>query len=237
MTLPTVAFRRETSRARRWPLVWQARRLTVDALTGQTGVFSRAATRAVTDSAGVSRTVNNHQPAWTSVGGVTALDMGTSDALYWTTPLSMVALCGLITFVEAGSLAGSDTIFALTNGSAGTPYLVVQSTGTQYRIVHHNGTSSVSSTMSGTAPTAGQTVSLRWTLLSTGVVQIHQAINGAAETSATASGTLTLGAAWASPSRCYLNTGVGTDGTSKFVGLVIGLGNQTQADLLEALAG
>lgn len=239
MTLPPLDFRRDVALARRWPLVVQARELSLDALTGQAGTLTRAATKAVTDSSGVSRTVNYHQPAWTAVSGVAALDLGSSDSLAYDCDLLPVACCGLVDFFH-NSPGANGTVIDITNSTPATPYLRVYWTGTQYRIEHHNGSAAVTATMTGTAPSASQRVRLRWWLYSTGAVQIWQSKDGAAETTPGASGTNALAAAWAATTKYFVNsagTAAGTYGAMKLAGLVVGLGNQSQAAMLAALAG
>lgn len=238
MTLPLLGFRRTTERAVHHPLVWLARELSLDALSGQAGTFTRAATKTSTDSFATSGTVNYAQPAWSGASTLASLDMGTSDVLKWVSPFGVQACSGMIQFYENGSLAGSKAIFAITNDTPVAPLLLIFSSGTQYQIQHNNAISTVTSTMSGTAPTSGQLVQLRWRILSTGSVQIFQSINGAAETTATASGTLALGAAWASPTAFYLNSsGSGTIvGTSRFVGACVLQGTIGQTALQQVLA-
>ncbi len=238
MTLPLIGFRRTTERAVRHPLVWMARELSLDAQSGQAGTFTRAATKTSTDSFATSGTSNYAQPAWSGASTLASLDMGATDVLKWVSPFAVQACAGMIQFYENGSLAGSKAIFAITNDTPVAPLLLVYSSGTQYQIQHNNAISTVTSTLSGTAPTSGQLVQLRWSLLSTGVVQIRQSINGAAETLASASGTLTLGAAWASPTAFYLNSeGASTIvGTSRFVGCAVMQGAPTQAQLQQVLA-
>lgn len=101
--------------------------------------------------------------------------------------------------------------------------------------MHNNNVSSVTSTLAA-APTAYQRVRLRWLLLSTGSVQIFQSIDGAAETTAAASGTLALATAWAATTTLFVNGfGATNIGTQINLGVVVMPGNQTQATLLQAL--
>lgn len=238
MTLPALGFRRTTGKAYRHPLVWLGRELSVDAQTGQAGTLTRTTTAAPTDSYGVARTVNHSQPAWqtNTTHSRTGLLLGASETLAWSLPLIPQAMCGMIEFIENGTLGtASDAIWYLGNDGATSAYLNLDSSGTQYRINHYNGTSTVTATMTGTAPTTGQKVRLRWWLYSDGKVDIWQSINDAAETSPTLSGTLSLAAAWGGTT-CRLNSkGTGNYGAMIGLGCVVMLGNQTEATLLAAL--
>lgn len=238
MTLPPLGFRRTTGRAYRHPLVWLGRELAVNAQTGQTGTFTRAATAAPTDSYSTARTVVHSQPAWqtSTTHSRTGLLMGTNANLAWSLPLIPQAMCGMVEFVENGGVAvANGGVFYLGNDAATGARLYIQSSGSQYRLVHNNGSAAVTATMTGTAPTTGQLVRLRWWLYSTGSVQIWQSINGAAETGPAATSTNALAAAWAATT-CRLNSiGTSNAGNNIYGGAVVMLGNQTAATLLAAL--
>lgn len=239
--IPGLAFRRQITRRSTFPLIWQARRATVDAVD-QTGTLVRTTTQSAIDSFGTTYSCYHSQPRWYAVdldGDTVRETVGlflVTDYLKWALRLKPVAMSGLIDFVENSALSGSGTIFSLTNDAADSPALWITSTSTQYRLNHHNGTTQVTSTMSGTAPTTGDRVRLRWWLYADGKIQLFQQINSAAETSASASSANTLGAAWAGTPDFRLNAvGTGTTGSSVFLGAVVSLGNQTQATLMEAL--
>lgn len=239
MTLPSGLFRRDVAQvAPRYPFVWRARDLSLNALTGQTGVLTRTTTKSVTDSQGVSRTVNHSQPAWDGSTTKPSLSLGASETLKFSLLANPVAMSGLVEFYENGTLAGGTAICAICNSTPSAALMVLYSSTTQYQIQHNNGLSTVTSTLSGTAPTSGQRVLLRWWLYSDGSVQCWQSINGAAETASTRTAALTLASAWSSPTFFWMNSeGSATNvGSSKFVGAVLMLGNQTQAKLLEALS-
>lgn len=238
MTLPSGLFRRDVGQvARRYPFVWRARDLSLTALTGQIGTLTRTTTKAVTDSQGVSRTVNHSQPAWDGSTTLPSLVLGAAETLKFPFAAPPIAMSGLIDFYENGTLAAGAAVGAICNATPVTPFIVIFSSTAQYQIQHHNGTTSVTSILSGTAPTAGQRVQLRWWLYSDGKVQIWQSINGAAETAATVTGSLTLAGAWSSPTFYWINgEGAANIGSCKSIASVVMLGNQTQAKLLEALA-
>jgi len=238
VTLPLIGFRRETGRAYRHPLVWLGRDLVVDAHTGQAATFTRAATAAPTDSFSTARTVVHSQPAWQTnvTHGRTGLLLGASTRIAWDVPVLPQAMSGLVEFVENGTLGtASAGIFSLSNDAVSGARLFIDSSGTQYRVTHHNGTSGVTATMTGTAPTSGQRVRLRWALSATGTVQIWQSINGAAETGPAASGTLSLAAAWGGTTFRLNAVGSSNHGAMIGLGAVVMLGNQTAATLAAAL--
>ena len=238
MTLPLLEFRRQSGRALGHPLVWLAREFTVDALTGQVGTLTRAATAAPTDGNGVARTVVHSQPAWqtNTTHSRTGLLLGTNANLAWALPVLPQAMSGMVEFVENGTVGSAGAgLFYLGNDGATGARLYLDSTGTQYRLTHHNGSSSVTATMTGTAPTTGQRVRLRWWLYSDGKVLLQQSINGAAETGPAASATNTLAAAWAGTT-CRLNSlGTANLGNTVALGAVVMLGNQTETVLAAAL--
>lgn len=239
MTLPSAAFRRETGLARRWPLVWDGREMSMTALTGQAGYVVRAATGAALDSNGASRTLNRHQPRWEydSTHGKVGLREGTSGVIVLDPafPLLPIAFCGLLDFIEHGPT--TDAVpFSIGNDGFSDAKFILQFSSGVYRAVHNNGSSAPSSALS-VAPTSGQRVRLRFGMAADGSVFIHQSINGGAETTGGASSTAAPAATWGTTTRLYLN-GAGTAGNvnaANYLGCVIGLGNQSQADLLEAL--
>jgi hypothetical protein len=245
MTLPSVEYRRGATAAWRHAWIWRAREHSLDARTGQTGTFLRASAKAVADSFGVNRTVNHSQPAWRGVdldldstSESIALALGATEGVSWPVPVLPRAMSGLVDFIQNQAITPTSAILALCSGAAANPLLMIESTGAQYRIRHHNGTSAVSSTMTGTAPTSGQRVRLRFSIDATGTVQIWQSVALGAEVAATASGALTLGAAWSGTPTLWLNSAGTTQyGDSFFLGGVLMLGaNVAQATLLEALA-
>ena len=262
MTLPTLGFRRETTPAPRAALVWRARDLSLNAATGQAGTLVRTASALTSwDSSGANAlTVVRERPRWTdnlTTGGTAevALQLGyvagaLTEYLSWPCNLIPGACSGLLTFMENETCTIGDahatgaSLFAISNDATLTgPYLSVYANNAgKYRIDHDNDVASVNAVMT-TAPVTTNRVRLRWWLTSTGTVQIWQSINGAAETTPGASGTLALGSIWGtagSPAKYWLNS-LGTAGLigygyAHFTGCVVMPGNQTQATLLQALS-
>lgn len=233
--LPPIAHRRSTERAPGHPLLWIAREgLSVDALSGQAGTLTQAGAVTVTDSAGGTVGVNNASPPWSSNVGqaVIGLLLGTATkVLAW--PLNIVpqACCGMIDFVENGGLAiASAGVWYLGNDAATGARLWLDSSSTQYRMNYTDGATTRTCTMTGTAPTSGQRVRLRWVLSATGTIQLNQSINGAAETSPAASAATALPASWAGTT-CRINSvGTANYGNNLYLGVVVMMGNQSLTD-------
>ena len=235
MTIPTSEFRRAIAVAPRASFVWRARDLSLNALTGQVGTLVRAATGTSLDSYAVSLTTVRDRPRWHITSSLAAIKLGALEYLGWPVPMIPIAMSGLIDFIEDGTLAAGTEIMSIANAAAGNASFRVNSSGSFYRVVHNNNVSSVTSTLAA-APTAGQRVRLRWLILSTGSVQIFQSIDGAAETTAAASGILALATAWSATTTLFFNSfGASNYGVGIFMGAVVMPGNQTQATLLQAL--
>jgi hypothetical protein len=205
---------------------------------GQAATFTRAATAAPLDVTGTARTVQNHQPAFEMIDldgdaarETPALLLGTSDKIWWPFDLLPQALTVYLEFIEKGAATNlDDSVCYIGNAGNTGARLWVDSTGSFYRARHDNGTSDVTSTLAA-APSTGQRVALRVTLDSSGRVQIHQSINGAAETSASQSGTNALAAAWGA-SRLYANsTGDTNAGAVCHVRIRVETGNKTATQM------
>lgn len=248
MTLPSLGFRRTTERAARHPFVWTARELSLDALSGQTGVLTRTATAASLDSVGASYTVNHSQPGWTAVGGVAALDLGSAggalaEQVSWAFPLtSGIALSGLFDFFEHGTAAvtGGASIGAISNSASAAARLYWTCTsGHQYSVTHDpTGAAAVTSTPAVT-PSAADRCRFRWWVYSDGSVQAWLSRNGGAETAGSRSSAKTFAASWSATTKLWLNqlgTGAFNYGCNQFVGIAVAQGNLTQAQLMAVLA-
>lgn len=103
-----------------------------------------------------------------------------------------------VKFVERGTIDGgiaASPMMIAASGSA-VPRFMMYVTSAKYAIQHANGVGDVNSVLAA-APSIGDVVELRATLTSAGVAQICQSINGAAETSSTATAALALAPQWA----------------------------------------
>lgn len=225
MTIPRLVptFRRPLARRSRFILSWQARGLSLDADTGQPGTGSFAASANVVATDGTTVAGVAGMPRWQVLdleAGIAgrespSLWLGSPDTLSWSVSPALGGLTLALRFVQPASFpaSGKGLLYLGNDGVSGARWYL-DSTGTQYRVTHHNGSSSVTSTMTGTAPTSGQVVLLRATLATTGAVQIHQTRDANTEQSATASGTLTVNAL-PTGARLRLN-GIGTANTTSF---------------------
>lgn len=240
MTLPPLLASRLT-RASRLPFHWRGDRFSLTALSGQAATFSRAATETPADFNGTTRTIVHSAPAWQhedwdgdSTRDTPALLLGGSNKVYWSLPLLPGAVTVYVEFVERGAVAVASAAVAYVGNAGNTgARLWIDSTGTYYRVRHHNGTSEVTATLAA-APTTGQRVALRATLASDGKVQLHQSINGAAESSTSASSALTLATAW-SDTRLYLGTTGDTNaGANAVLRCRVARGSQTATQMQQA---
>lgn len=238
MTLPGLAFRQTTGRARRHPFLWVPRdALSIDALSGQTGTLTATGTTTVTDTFGATATANHSQPQWSYSSGqtVTGLLLGSSKYLSWSLNILPQTMCWMVDFVENGGVAvASAGVLYLGNSGATGARVYIDSTGTYYRATYTDGSTTRTSTLAA-APTSGQRVRLRVQLSATGTIRIHQSINSAAETSASESAATTLPAAWTGTT-LYLNSvGTANTGANIYLGAVIMAGTQTATVLQAAL--
>jgi hypothetical protein len=211
---------------------------------GVAGAFVRAATLAsVSDGVGTTYTAPHSMPAWEmrdldgdSVRESCGLRMGTADFLSWPAAPAPQALSGMIDLVETGARTSSGaTLFAISDDAVTGARLWLDTSGTYYRINYTDGTTTRTATLTTGQPSSGQRVRLRWTLTSAGVVSLWQSINGAAESTASASA-LTLPAAWAAGAKVRLNSRGATanpaQGWYRRVKVVAGI---VSVDVLEAV--
>lgn len=261
MTLPTAEFRRGTTPAPRAAFVWRARDLALNAATGQVGTLVRASAANASWDSYATNTISvvRERPRWASIYPQTSLDPAAlvlgyvagalTEYLSWPCGILPQAMSGLLVFLEQETITIGDAsangagLFCISNPAVTTgPYLTLFGNNAgKYAITHDNDVSQVTATMA-TAPATSNRVTLRWALTSTGTVQLWQSLNGAAETTPGASGTLALGALWGtagSAAQIWLNT-QGTAGLAygyvEMQGVVIMPGIQSQAVLLQALA-
>lgn len=231
-------FDRRVTLASRHAFNWVARTGKLDILSGQTFVLTRTTTATGVDGAGANYTAIHSEPAYKYVAGqaLTGLLLGANDLLAATLNLLPQAMCGCVRFIENGTLAiASAGVWYLGLDAATGARLYLDATGTQYRLTHHNGTSPVTSTMSGTAPVAGDLVELHWRLAADGKVKLWQRINGGSWTAATESGALTLAAAWGATTTRLGSVGTANPGNNVYLGVVVDPGDLA-VDLLVAAA-
>jgi len=134
----------------------------------------------------------------------TAAATRSTDALYFPITQHPQQLTLYARFVDLGTRQTIAGLVAISPASwLNGQSFYISNDASFYKAGHYNGTDSVFSVL-GAAPAINNTVELRATLKSDGKVQIHQSINGAAETSAVESAALVMDAGWASY-RIYLS--------------------------------
>jgi hypothetical protein len=190
--------------------LWERSTGKLVARSGHRGSWSRGTTLAGLNASVGTYTAANTVPGYDvkSVLGVSRLllTMGTSDTLTFPIGWAPQMLSGWLRFVETGARTTLNaTLFSIAQDdpTAGVRFFL-DTSGSFYRLTYHNGTTSVTATLASGAPTAGQTVDLRWQWAANGSVSLWQSINGAGETTAS-SGALALPSAWSASSLLRLN--------------------------------
>lgn len=113
---------------------WQASRLSLSALSGQTGTFTRASTATFTDSAGVTVTAGHSMPRWESrtwqAAPAIGLRMATDD-LAWPAPWVLGTCTVLVEAIALGTAqtSGQGLLYAGLDAGTGNR-LVIRGTGT-----------------------------------------------------------------------------------------------------------
>jgi hypothetical protein len=135
---------------------WQSWRGSLDALTGQTGTLTRAATGTAVDGIGTTYTAAHSMPRWETRGGDLGLRLAADD-LTWPLAFGFESATLLVSFSEAGTRTTTNAglVYLGNNGISGAR-LYIDSTGSNYRAVLNNGSASVTATLTGDTPTTGQ---------------------------------------------------------------------------------
>ena len=155
---------------------WQARYSSLDAITGQVGTLTRAATGTAVDASGATYTAVHSMPRWESRdwsgGGVRdALGLRlVADDLTWDFNAAPVAGTLYLEGAEVSTVSGSGGLLYLGNDAQSGARVKVDSTGTYYRSVLHNGTTSDTVTLGTAIPATGQVFRL--------AVQIQESDDG-----------------------------------------------------------
>lgn len=174
---------------------------------GGKGTLTRSATATITDTNGATFTAGYHQPVFESntmsVDGVSVASMtlrlGASDRLVFDHDARPMAMGVVVEFVQA-SPSSDQALLSITDDAASGARFRIDWSGSQWRVGFHNGTTDSTATLSGTAPTAGQTVRLWGWMYDNGTqmsVQLNQSINSAASTATAISTLVTRATAWA----------------------------------------
>lgn len=223
--IPARAVRRQTAPAL-VPLSrfrWQARRASLDALTGQTGTLVRAATGTAVDANGTTYTAAHSMPRWeardywnTGTRDTLGLRLAADD-LTWAYNGAPETSTLLVELSEAGTrtTSGAGLVYLGNDGQTGAR-LIVDASSNNYRATIHNGTTSQSVSLATATPTTGQGAMLAVQLEDDGTnwrVRLVLRVHPTGADSVTAwSSTVTRAAAWGSTTKLRLNR-VGSAGT------------------------
>jgi hypothetical protein len=141
---------------------WQAKRRSLDALTGQAGTLVRASVSTALDSNGDTITVPYGRPRWewrdwSGSGDADTIGLRmTTDDLTWPVAFLPAAMTVMVEGCELGTLADSGALVYLGNdGQTGARYLI-ESSGTYYRATLNDGASTNTVTLATAAPAEGQ---------------------------------------------------------------------------------
>jgi len=201
---------------------WQARRGLLQAVTGQTGTLTRAATGTAVDALGTTYTAGHSMPRWESrdytasgARDTLGLRMAADDLTFdcnWAPETGTL----LIEFSEEGTrtTSGAGLVYIGRDDQTGAR-LVLDASSNQYRATIHNGTTSQSVSLATSTPTTGQMARLAVQLEDTGGnqrVRLLLSIAGGATTTTSYSSTVTRAAAWGTGAKVRLNR-VGSAGT------------------------
>lgn len=207
---------------------WASLDFTLTARSGQLATWTRAATRTVTDSLGNTYDVVANQAAWHYIGSVPTLYLGDDDQHGFPYERTKCfAFTGLLEFYHLAGIDANGGMFYIGNNANTGVRFYVQWSGTAYRAVFNNNIDAAVMSTAAVAPTAGQRVQLRFELGAGGAVQLHQSINGAAESSAAASAAPASGlpASWGAdgglPHARLGGLGTGDEGEAAYVRLIL----------------
>lgn len=185
-------------------LHWRARDLSLNALSGQPGTFSRNNTQPVFDLAGQTISVGVHQPAFgpvdtdgDTVRDAMALVLGNAAESYWllyeALPRSMTVYFRYV----VSQITATNSYMVFLGGTADPHFgLRTNGVGSQILALYRNA-SHVDSATSGLTVALGDVVECCATLSAAGVCGLSIVRSGGAETFATPGGAQALPAAWA----------------------------------------
>lgn len=205
---------------------WQARRGSLEAITGQTGTLIRAATGTAVDITGTTYTAGHSMPRWEHrdfLAGGARYELGlrmVADDLTFDANWRPETGTLYVEFSEEGTrtTANAGLVYLGNDGQTGGR-LILDSDGTNYRATIHNGTTSQSVSLATATPTTGQMARLAVQLEDTGGnqrVRLLLSVNGGAVTTTAYSSTVARTATWGTGAKLRLNrTGsAGTQGNT-----------------------
>ena len=195
---------------------WQGRFGSLDALTGQAGTLTRAATGTAVDANGTTYTAGHSMPRWEARSSQLGLRLAADD-LTWPCNWVPEQATILIDFSEAGTrtTAGAGLLYVGNDAQSGGR-LIVDASSNQYRATIHNGTTSQSVSLATTTPTTDEEARLLVQLDDDGTDQrvrlILDVVGEAGETITAWSSTVTRPATFGATTKVRANR-VGSAGT------------------------
>lgn len=218
---------------------WQARRGTLDALTGQAGTLVRASTATAVDANGTTYTAGYGMPRWETRGGALGLRLS-SDDLTW--PCNWLPGPGtlLVRLSEAGTrtTANAGLLYLGNDGQSGGR-VYIDAASNVYRCGIDNGTTGQTVSLTGATPTTGNAADLLLHLDDDGVnmrVRLARWLSGV-ESVTSYTSTVTRFAAWGSGTKLRANRmgSAGTQGSTWIREIAWEPGIVTYADMLARL--
>ena len=195
---------------------WQGRFGSLDALTGQAGTLTRAATGTAVDANGTTYTAAYGMPRWEWRHESLGLRLAADD-LTWPCNWVPEQATILIDLSEAGTRTTSGAgLLYIGNDAQSGGRLIVDASSNQYRATIHNGTTSQSVSLATSTPTTGERALLAVQLDDDGTNQrvrlILDVIGEAGDTITAWSSTVTRTATWGGAAKVRANR-VGSAGT------------------------
>lgn len=195
---------------------WQGRLGSLDALTGQAGTLTRAATGTAVDANSATYTAGHSMPRWEWRHASLGLRLAADD-LTWPCNWVPEKATLLIDLSEAGTrtTAGAGLLYLGNDGQTGGR-LVVDASANEYRATIHNGTTGQSVSLATSTPTTGTQARLVVQLDDDGTNQrvrlMCAVVGGAGEATTAWSSTVTRTATWGATA-CLRANRVGSGGT------------------------
>ena len=200
---------------------WQARRGTLDAITGHVGTLTRASTGTAVDITGTTYTARHSMPRWenrnfsgTGARYELGLRLSTDDLTFaanWAPETASL----LIEFSEEGTrtTSGAGLIY-IGNDAVTGARLLVYGSANNYRADIHNGTTVEAVALTNTAPTVGQSGQLVVQLEDNGTTQRIRLLMrvGGSDVQTAWSGTVARASAWGTGALLRVNR-IGSAGT------------------------
>jgi len=244
--LPALDFRRTTQQAARYPFLWLARDLSLNAQSGQAGATTDVGSRGSTDSLGTSVTTSSYDaPAWhfynsTDIGGYCS----TNAFLYWSVPMIPQAMCGILDLVSDNptGLSFDMGLFDLSNGlgTGARLFIAITSSGTKsYELVYTpDGITFRRSSLAGLLTILdGDRLKLRWSLSASGQAQLYGTVGSGSEVTASTPAVSALPTAWGGTTiRLNKTEAANYYLGGPYIGCCVMMGNQTSAILAAAIA-